>query len=234
MSIAIAPCPQGDDGSATATYPTLVAHDCGYPLSRYTCRATRVAADFLDFIAFCRCSSGCRATPPKKFGVAPFPPPFPGGVAPKFGSEKVSRYTGVSQLQLRVSRYTVQLSTPPFLARKRAAKVGVQGRDQSSLEVNSTAQIKGCSTLGTTLVTPPKPPSRSATLVTPIPPQMSNIQHTLHLRSPCTCQPQPSEAFWWTCPKSAPWNTEILQMLVHVMRPNAGRAKHKRADAWTD
>ena len=30
----------------------LVAHDCGYPLSRYTCRATRVAADFLDFIAF--------------------------------------------------------------------------------------------------------------------------------------------------------------------------------------
>ena len=32
-----------------------------------------------------------------------------GGVAPKFGSEKVSRYTGVSQLQLRVSRYTVQL-----------------------------------------------------------------------------------------------------------------------------
>ena len=37
------------------------------------------------------------------------------GVAPKFGSEKVSRYTGVSQLQLRVSRYTVQLRTlvPP-------------------------------------------------------------------------------------------------------------------------
>ena len=30
-------------------------------------------------------------------------------VALKFGSEKVSRYTGVSQLQLRVSRYTVQL-----------------------------------------------------------------------------------------------------------------------------
>ena len=34
---------------------------------------------------------------------------MPGGVAPKFGSEKVSRYTGVSQLQLRVSRYTVRL-----------------------------------------------------------------------------------------------------------------------------
>ena len=28
----------------------LVAHDCGYPLSRYMCRATRVAADFLDFL----------------------------------------------------------------------------------------------------------------------------------------------------------------------------------------
>ena len=39
------------------------------------------------------------------------PPPVPGGVAPKFGSEKVLRYTGVSQLQLRVSRYTVQLRT---------------------------------------------------------------------------------------------------------------------------
>ena len=36
---------------------------------------------------------------------------MPGGVAPEFGSEKVSRYTGVSQLQLRVSRYTVQLRT---------------------------------------------------------------------------------------------------------------------------
>ena len=39
---------------------------------------------------------------------------MPGGVAPKFGSEKVSRYTGVSQLQLRVSRYTVQLSLKLF------------------------------------------------------------------------------------------------------------------------
>ena len=34
---------------------------------------------------------------------------FLGGVAPKFGSEKASRYTGVSQLQLRVSRYPAQL-----------------------------------------------------------------------------------------------------------------------------
>ena len=88
----------------------LVAHDCGYPLSRHTCRATRVAADFLDFIAFCRRSSGV-ALHPLKILVSHLPPPaVPGGVAPKFGSAKVSRYTGVSQLQLRVSRYTVQLS----------------------------------------------------------------------------------------------------------------------------
>ena len=88
---------------------SLVAHDCGYPLSRYTCRATRVAADFLDFIAFCRCSTGV-ALHPLNILVSHLPPPVPGGVAPTFGSEKVSRYTGVSQLQLRVSRYTVQLS----------------------------------------------------------------------------------------------------------------------------
>ena len=42
---------------------SLVAHDCGYPLSRYTCRATRVAANFLDFIAFCRCSTGVALQP---------------------------------------------------------------------------------------------------------------------------------------------------------------------------
>ena len=72
--------------------------------------ATRVAADSLDFIAFCRCSSSV-APHPLKILVSHLspPPPFPGGVAPKFGSEKVSRYTGVSQVQLRVSRYTVQL-----------------------------------------------------------------------------------------------------------------------------
>ena len=87
----------------------LVAHDCGNPVSRYTCRATRVAADFLDFIAFCRCSTGVALHPLKILVSHLAPPPVPGGVAPKFGSEKVSRYTGVSQLQLRVSRYTVQL-----------------------------------------------------------------------------------------------------------------------------
>ena len=100
----------------------LVAHDCGYPLSCYTCRATRVAADFLDFIAFCMCSTGV-ALHPLKILVSHLPlPPVPGGIAPKFGSEKVSRYTGVSQLQLRVSRYTVQLRfglPRRFLTKKR-------------------------------------------------------------------------------------------------------------------
>ena len=60
----------------------LVAHDCGYPLSRYTRRATRVATDFLDFKAFCRCSTGV-ALHPKKFWCRTLPPPVPGGVAPK-------------------------------------------------------------------------------------------------------------------------------------------------------
>ena len=51
----------------------LVAHDCGYPLLRYTCRATRVAADFLDFIAFCRCSTSV-ALHPLKILVSHLPP----------------------------------------------------------------------------------------------------------------------------------------------------------------
>ena len=55
----------------------LVAHDCGYPLSRYTCRATRVAATFLDFIAFCRCSTGV-ALHPLKILVSHPPPPCAG------------------------------------------------------------------------------------------------------------------------------------------------------------
>ena len=87
-----------------AQWPTLVAHDCGYPLSRYTCRATRVAADFLDFIAFCRCSSGVAPHPLKMLvsHLSP-PPPHSREVSHRsFGSEKVSRYTGVSQVQLRV------------------------------------------------------------------------------------------------------------------------------------
>ena len=56
----------------------LVAHDCGYPLSRYTCRATRVAADFLDFKAFCRCSSGVAPHPLKILVSHLSPPPIPG------------------------------------------------------------------------------------------------------------------------------------------------------------
>ena len=117
QTFSVRPSPQGSLHSVTSMVllgrgplSNLVVHDCGYPLSRYTCRATRVAADFLDFIAFCRCSSGVALHPLKNLVSHLFPPPFPGGVAPKFGSEKVSRYTGVSQVQLRVSRYTVQLS----------------------------------------------------------------------------------------------------------------------------
>ena len=53
----------------------LVAHVCGDPLSRYTCRATRVAADFLDFRAFCRCSTGV-ALHPLKILVSHLPPPW--------------------------------------------------------------------------------------------------------------------------------------------------------------
>ena len=53
----------------------LVAHDCGYPPSHYTCRATRVAADFLDFIALCRCSRGV-APHPLKFWCRTVPPPI--------------------------------------------------------------------------------------------------------------------------------------------------------------
>ena len=56
------------------------------------------------------------------------PPPVPGGVAPEFGSEKVSRYTGVSQLQLRVSRYTVQLR-----GQKRGPKWAILGHKKFSL-----------------------------------------------------------------------------------------------------
>ena len=56
---------------------SLGAHDCGYPLSRYTCRATRVAANFLDFIAFCRCSTGV-ALHPLKILVSHLPPPCAG------------------------------------------------------------------------------------------------------------------------------------------------------------
>ena len=107
----------------------------GKPLSRYTCRATSVAAGSLDFIAFCRCSTGV-ALHPLKILVSHPPPPVPGGVAPKFGSEKVSRYTGVSQLQLRVSRYTVQLRIE-----NRSGPPGEIG--QNRLELDKTGSNSG-------------------------------------------------------------------------------------------
>ena len=89
-------------GESAGPRTLLVAHDCGYPLSRYTCRATRVAADFLDFTAFCRCSTGV-ALHPLKILVSHLSPPCAGRCCAEIWlSEKVSRYTGVSQLQLRV------------------------------------------------------------------------------------------------------------------------------------
>ena len=66
--------PCSSDPTSRDNNNSLIAHDCGYPLSRYTCRATRVAADFLDFIAFCRCSTGV-ALHPLKFLVSHLPPP---------------------------------------------------------------------------------------------------------------------------------------------------------------
>ena len=57
-----------------STLPSTLPSYCGYPLLRYTCRATRVAADFLDFIAFCRCSTGV-ALHPLKILVSHLPPP---------------------------------------------------------------------------------------------------------------------------------------------------------------
>ena len=92
--------------------PNLAAHDCRYPLSRYTCRATtRVAADFLDFIAFCRCSTGVAPHPLKILVSHLPPPPMPREVSHRnLGLKRCRATRGVSQLQLRVSRYTVQLS----------------------------------------------------------------------------------------------------------------------------
>ena len=78
--------------------------------SQERCRATRVAADFLDFIAFCRCGTGV-ALHPLKILVSHLPPPLSPEVSHRnLGLKRVSRYTGVSQLQLRVSHYTVQIS----------------------------------------------------------------------------------------------------------------------------
>ena len=66
------------------------------------CRATRVALHVSQLISWIL----------QRFaGVAPVSRYTPKKASHRnFASEKVSRYTGVSQLQLRVSRYTVQLS----------------------------------------------------------------------------------------------------------------------------
>ena len=50
-------------------HANLVAHDCGYHLSRDTCRAPRVAAAFLLFKASWGCSS-CVALHPPKISVS--------------------------------------------------------------------------------------------------------------------------------------------------------------------
>ena len=69
--------------------PSIVAHVCGDPLSRYTCRATRVAADILRILGFFRCSSS----------IALHPPPLKGPVAPV-----VLERPGVSHVKLPLKR----------------------------------------------------------------------------------------------------------------------------------
>ena len=57
----------------------IVAHVCGDPLSRYACRTTRVAADFLRILGFFRCSSGIALNPPpQKNPAAPVALQLPG------------------------------------------------------------------------------------------------------------------------------------------------------------
>ena len=66
------------------------------------------------------------------------PPHSRGGVAPKIGSEKVSHYTGVSQLQLRVSHYTVQLSFPEVQCHQQIRDIfSREPFDQAPLRANS-------------------------------------------------------------------------------------------------
>ena len=89
---------------------SLVAHDCGYPLSRYTCRATPVAADFLDFIAFCRCSTGVALHPLKILVSHLPPPPVRREVSHRnLGLKRCRATRGCRSDSCGVSRYTVQL-----------------------------------------------------------------------------------------------------------------------------
>ena len=78
-------------------FPLIAAHVCGDPLSRYTCRATRVAADFPQTPGvFQVCTQRCRATPaPPKKPCRTCRPPTARGVAHQAASEKVSSYRGV-------------------------------------------------------------------------------------------------------------------------------------------
>ena len=57
---------------------SIVAHVCGDPLSRYTCRATRVAADFLRILGLFRCSSSIALHPLLEGPVAPVALELPG------------------------------------------------------------------------------------------------------------------------------------------------------------
>ena len=52
-------------GPMFCTLP-IVAHVCGDPLSRYTCRATHVATDFLRILGLFRCSSSIALHPTQK------------------------------------------------------------------------------------------------------------------------------------------------------------------------
>ena len=79
----------------------IVALMCGDPLSRYTCHATCIAADFLRILRFFRCSSSIALHPPEK-ALLHLSPLNCQSVARQAASDKVSRYRGVQQLYLRV------------------------------------------------------------------------------------------------------------------------------------
>ena len=99
------------DSHESLEFPIRANHPIRANRANRFARITPLRSQLISWIftAFCRCSTGV-ALHPLKILVSHLPPPVPGGVALEFGSEKVWRYTGVSQLQLRVSRYTVQLS----------------------------------------------------------------------------------------------------------------------------
>ena len=87
--------------------PDIVAHVCGDPLSRYTCPAARVAADFLRILRFSR----YRTTPPP-LTVAPVALQLPRVSHVKLPLKRCCAAGGVQQLHLWVSRCTVQLCPP--------------------------------------------------------------------------------------------------------------------------